>query len=62
MITYDKSRGMWDFTKADEDEKEAMMDLAEKVWAHALASSIAKQMMASADVPGHDFQYEMKVN
>ena len=50
MITYDKSRRAWNFKDANEDEKEAMMELAQDIWAKTMAFEIARQMMAQADM------------
>jgi hypothetical protein len=57
MITYDASRSVWDFTKVDEAEKKAMMELAEAHWANMMAAQIARQMMTEA-ATSEDFRLE----
>jgi len=45
MISYNKERKGWDFQQATEDEKEVLVELAEAVWANAMATAIAKKWM-----------------
>ena len=49
MITYDKSRSAWNFKDVNEDEKEALMEMAQDIWAKSMAFAIAQQMMAEAE-------------
>lgn len=42
MITYNKERGAWDFRQVTEDEREELLKLAERAWAHVMASNIAQ--------------------
>lgn len=54
MITFDKERNAWNFQEATQDEKDALMQLAEKYWASAMAGAIARQMMLEAIPPEDD--------
>lgn len=51
MITFDKEHNAWNFKECNEDERAALMELAEAYWANMMAAQIAKQMMADADDP-----------
>ncbi len=51
MITFDKKRNAWNFKECNEDERAALMELAEAYWASMMAAQIAKQMMAEAEDP-----------
>ena len=62
MITYDKSRKAWNFKDANEDEKEAMMELAEAIWAKTMAFQIAQQMMGTILVEDPDAPTEVGIS
>lgn len=42
MIFYNKERDAWDFSKINDDEKEAMLVMAERYWAQIMAQAMAK--------------------
>jgi hypothetical protein len=45
MITYNKERNAWIFSEATQDERDALMQMAEAYWSHMMAQGIARQMM-----------------
>lgn len=63
MITYNKERGAWNFKDITQDEKDVLLEMAEQVWAQAMAAAVAREMMKQAaaqedpdryDGPGED--------
>lgn len=54
MITYDKERNAWSFKEATQDERDALMEMAEAYWSHMMAQGIAQQMMKQACVMEDD--------
>lgn len=42
MIFYNKERDAWDFSKINDDEKDALLVMAERYWAQIMAQAMAK--------------------